>query len=138
MNAEKFTWKLEMSIGNPKIDEEHIKIMNIFNTLVDIHNGIGYHDEFARVLTEMTNYALQHFEKEELYMKQFEYPKIESHIEMHRKYIYKVAMFNVNYRIDTEVDEVLIFINQWWNNHILGADMEYENYRTNQNRAAYY
>lgn len=133
MNLEKFTWDNNMSIGNSKIDNEHIQIFKIYNNLVDITNGIGYHDEFARVLTEMTNYALKHFEKEEKYMRQMHYPKIQSHIEMHRKYIYKVAMFNVNYRVETDIIEVLNFINKWWNHHILGADLEYENYRMNLN-----
>jgi hemerythrin len=131
MQLKKFQWDGSMSIGNSKIDKEHFQIVKIFNDLVDITNGIGYHDEFARVLTEMTNYALKHFEKEEKYMKQFHYPKIQSHIEMHRKYIYKVAMFNVNYRVDTEIEEVLSFINKWWNHHILVSDMEYGNYRKN-------
>lgn len=138
MMPQKMNWDDQLKIGNQMIDDDHGKILKIYNNLVDISQGIGYFDEFARVLSDMTIYALQHFEKEEAYMKQFNYPKLEQHIEIHRNYIYKVAMFNVNYRVATEVDEVLEFIKNWWFGHIQGADMEYEKYRLeNHNNVEY-
>lgn len=129
MKARKIYWDKTFAIGQKPIDEDHIQILKIYNDLIDIAQGVGNFDEFARVLSDMTTYALKHFEKEEAYMSKMNYPNIESHIEFHRHYIYKVAMFNIHYRIDTEIDEVLEFIHNWWVHHIQKTDMEYENYK---------
>jgi hemerythrin len=138
MKPEKIVWNEALSIGNEQIDEDHLEILKIYNDLIDIINGKGNFDEFARVLTDMTNYAFKHFDKEEIYMNKINYPYRDSHTQIHRNYIYKVSMFNLNYFENTNIDDVLNFIKDWWHKHIQGADAEYEKYRISNQIEAFY
>jgi len=130
MTPEKIIWQKEFSIGNQHIDNDHKVILDIYNSLVDIiENKNSLPDDFARILSEMTVYALRHFEKEEAYMRNIKFPNIEDHIQQHRLYVYEVSMFNVNYKISTEIEDVLVFIKDWWIKHIQGEDIRYEAYK---------
>jgi hemerythrin len=131
-NYEKIIWDHNFSIGNVKIDEEHKLLLKIFNELVDYINTLNNEgDEFARLLSGMTDYSLTHFQREEQYMLNFSYPKLEEHKRYHKNYIYKVAMYNVNLLVPNPPDtkEILDFLKEWWSSHILKIDADYERYK---------
>lgn len=127
MVVEKIIWSKEFSIGNEKIDSEHKTLFEIYNNLLDIKNR----EEFARILTKMTDYGLMHFKKEEAYMEELLYPKLLVHKNFHRDYIYRVAMYNVDLLSTNPPDpkEILKFLRKWWTYHILHNDFEYEKFR---------
>ena len=60
------------------------------------------------------------------------YPNYEQHVGFHKDYIYKVAMFNVNLMSSTPPSPqvVLNFLYEWWNFHIMRKDVEYENFKS--------
>lgn len=132
MNTERIQWKEAFSIGNTAIDHDHKKIIEIYNGIVEsASKGENNRGECARYLTEMTNYALSHFKKEENYMQQFSYPEFKEHRHYHMEYIYEVSMFNLNFFDVGKKDtlKVLKFLRDWWINHIQNIDRKYEEYR---------
>ena len=135
MNTEKIIWEEQFSIGNASIDHDHKKIIEIFNGIVDLLSQEINRDECARYLTEMTNYSLSHFKKEEKYMQQFSYPKFNEHKHFHMEYIYNVSMFNLTFfnSDHPEPQKVLKFLHDWWIHHIQNIDREYEIYRQQLN-----
>ncbi len=137
---EKIDWSDELSIGNINIDKDHKKLIDILNELIDICQTDKNWTKFAKVLSDMTDYSLIHFKKEEDYMEQFFYQGYASHKKMHMEYIYKVAMFNMNFsRVkSSNPEEVVTFLHNWWLNHILKSDFDYEAARRNQNLSASY
>ena len=121
----------QLSIGNIDIDEDHYRLLEIIN---DLNNLIQFgkdREEFARILSLMTDYSLTHFKLEELYMKEFNYPKLDAHKKSHFKYIYIVSNYNVALLGINPPDprEIVDFLKNWWENHILKMDSSYENYR---------
>ena len=136
MDFTEIKWSKELSIGNEKIDSEHKELLNIYNSMLKITNR----EEFAHILTKMTDYGLIHFKKEEAYMKDLSYPKYVSHKNLHRDYIYKVAMYNVELMSPNPPDpkEILIFLKRWWIYHILHNDFDYEQYRIHTNSEVNY
>jgi len=131
MNLGKIIWRNELSIGNNAIDNDHKKLLEIYNDLVDLIKLNRSREEFAKILSKMTGYTLNHFKKEESYMQQFAYPKLAEHKKYHRDYSYKVAMYNVDLLSVNPPDpiEITIFLEKWWTNHILNNDVDYESYR---------
>jgi len=96
-NLKKRIWTSKLSIGNEDADNEHKKLLGIFDDLVEfIENKKDNREEFAEILSKMTDYSRNHFKNEEEYMKKMSYPKLAEHKNYHRDYIYKVAMYNVN------------------------------------------
>jgi len=59
-NNEKIIWNNNLSIGNVKIDEDHKRMVNICNELIDyVQSPNNKRDEFARLLSSMTDYSLK-------------------------------------------------------------------------------
>ena len=88
---------------------------------------------FAEILSKLTDYTLEHFKHEEEYMKMLNYPKYKEHKKDHKEFILQVATFNTNLLSATppKPEEILIFVKNWWINHILKVDIEYEEWRKN-------
>ncbi len=130
-NLEKKDWTNKLSIGNINIDNDHKRLLEVYNDLVDLIELNGNREEFAKILSKMTDYSLKHFEKEENYMQEFAYPKLTEHKQYHRNYIYKVAMYNVDLLSSNPPKpiEIIKFLEKWWINHIMNIDADYENYK---------
>jgi hemerythrin-like metal-binding protein len=61
------SWE-KLSIDNPEIDNEHKRLFEIYNDLVDLIEYKKSREDFAKILSMMTDYSLMHFKKEEKYM----------------------------------------------------------------------
>jgi len=120
-----------LSIGNPEIDNDHKMLLEIYNDLVDLIEFKKSREEFAKILTKMTDYSLGHFKKEEKYMEYISYPKLKEHRDFHRNYIYKVSMFNVDLlgTNPPNPEEIIDFLKKWWINHILKFDLQFETFK---------
>ncbi len=120
-----------LSIGNPDIDNDHKKLLEIYIDLFDLIEQKKSLEEFAKILSKMTDYSLIHFKREESYMESLAYPNIKEHKDFHKYYIYKVAKYNFDLFRNNPPDpeEILKFIKEWWVNHILKIDSQIENYK---------
>jgi len=128
---EKIIWTDKFSIGDSKIDSEHKKLIEIINDLIALVELNKSHEEFAIILSKMTDYSLFHFKKEEDFMRRFAYPDLIKHHNYHRDYIYKVAMFNFELSSNNPPNpsDIILFLEMWWKNHILTIDKDYEAYK---------
>jgi len=129
--TEKIIWDSRFSVGNTKIDDEHKKLIGVVNDLIEFVEFKKDREEFAKILSEMTDYCLTHFKKEENYMKKFAYPDFTKHHTLHTDYIYKVAMYNIELseNIPPDPKEIISFLEKWWTSHIMIVDREYEVYK---------
>ena len=84
-------------------------------------------DRMASVIDELINYSLIHFATEESAMLEAGYPDYQSHILAHGHFKARVSAFKRAFRSGQPVrtDEIILFIRNWWRDHILGADLKY-------------
>jgi hemerythrin len=115
---------------NIKIDEEHTQIFDLVNLLIDTDELHPRSERFAHLLSELTDYGMKHFKHEECLMVEWKYPFLEEHRRDHFDYIYRIALFNTNFKSHdyTEPEVVLQFVTRWWYNHILIKDMQFARY----------
>ena len=130
-NLEKIQWTNNLSINNIGIDSDHKKLLEIYNNLIELVEFDKDREEFAKILSEMTDYSLLHFTKEEKYMQEISYPKLAEHKQFHRDFSYKIAMYNANLigQNPPEPTEIISFLKKWWLNHILRNDSDFEKYK---------
>ncbi len=126
-DREYIKWNNKYSVRISIIDEEHKKLFGIINKTIDAKEHNDNEEELKDVLEEMTRYALEHFETEEAYMIEFDYPEYYSHSEEHYGFITKtIAYFdrvvNGDYHIS---NELLEYLKQWVVNHIQVTDRQY-------------
>lgn len=128
---EKIRWNHSYSVGKKHIDDDHRVLFDIYNKMVDCLNSENSRGIFAELLSNMTDYSLSHFSKEEEYMRGINYLNIKVHREQHKDYIKKTALYNSMFNTATPPDlyQAVVFLRDWWKNHILFEDIKYERYR---------
>ncbi len=126
----KLVWSEKLTLLDATIDNQHKNIFNLINDIIDTDQLYPKSDKFAKTLSQLSDYGLIHFQSEEELMKKLNYPKFAEHKTDHLNYIYKVSMFNLNFRDvnHTQPRIVLKFIRDWWFNHILDMDMDFSNF----------
>jgi hemerythrin len=120
-------WNSTFSVEIQKIDEQHKKFFSIINVLYDaILQGKG-EEAVGSVLKELQQYVIFHFKTEESWMEMYNYPDMNKHKLEHQEAIQKVNKLVLEYeRGQQTVDiELLKFLSNWLQNHILKADRNY-------------
>jgi hemerythrin len=123
-----FEWKDDYSVSVKRFDGEHKKLFSLLNELNDaMAKGQGRF-VIQRVLQQLIEYTRQHFAAEEAAMHSVAYEDLASHIAEHRKLTAKVEMFSAEYtRGDASITiDVLFFLRDWLENHILSTDRKYK------------
>lgn len=124
---ELIVWSPSFSVGIAKLDGQHMKIIGMIN-LLRSKPGVDVRSEtVSELLTRLMNYANDHFVAEEQLLIKHGYPELTEHKEAHTAYRVKVATLcrDTMYHNASVPDELLLFLGDWWVNHILGADMRY-------------
>jgi hemerythrin len=120
-------WNNTFSVGIQKIDEQHKKFFSLINVLYDaIMQGKG-EVVVGPVLKELQQYVIFHFKSEESWMEMYNYPDTNKHILEHEGAIQKVNKHVLEYKLGQQtVDiELLKFLSDWLQNHILQVDRNY-------------
>jgi hemerythrin len=120
-------WSGDLSVNNVIIDKQHKHIFAILDQLSMQLPDDAKKNQFARLLTELTEYGLNHLKEEEKFMAENLYPGLDEHKKVHKAYLLKVATFNIRFN-ETSQQEVVDFLRDWWFNHISKMDMQYRDY----------
>jgi hemerythrin len=120
-------WNTQLSVGVQVIDQQHQKLVGMINDLDDaMRRGAGK-TVVGKIVNEMVDYTISHFQLEENYFKQFGYPDADSHKQEHARFIQKVQAFKAELqagRIGLTI-QVMGFLSDWLQNHIQGVDKKY-------------
>ncbi len=117
-------WDKVLSIGIDEIDEDHRKLIHIFNIL----NHAVADGESAEYLTatleELINCTVWHFSHEERLMLKYRYPEFADHRDEHQDLIQSAKdlqrdILQGNLPL---AEEQLVFLERWLTEHILTAD----------------
>ena len=123
-------WGYVLSVGVDEIDEDHRKLVNIFNILnhaVTEHESADY---LAAVLEELINCTIWHFSHEERLMLKYDYKDREEHKAIHQDLIKNAR--ELQHKIleakKPVPDEDIEFLEHWLTEHILTEDLKLGNY----------
>ena len=128
VKMEKIRWKDEYSVGVERFDEQHRHLFEITNKIIERPDSIEDSELVSETLTEMINYAREHFTDEEILMQQYGYAEIEQHKKQHDYFINTTAELAVSFMDNRQTtgDEIAEFLTLWLTNHILKSDMKYK------------
>jgi len=125
------TWSAAMSVGLPELDEDHRVLIRIINQLADNATAEDPVAVLRQCLYSLLRYAEFHFAREEKVMTACDYPALSHHKEEHRAFT--GHMQSLAKALDEDeappaevVDEDLLhYLKDWLNHHILIEDMSY-------------
>ena len=117
-------WDDILSVDVEEIDEDHRKLLDIYNVLSRALTEGGSPDYIEAILEELVNGTIWHFSHEERLMVQYNYPEMEEHRAAHRELVESAREFQKRFleggRKISEQD--LAFLEHWLTAHILTDD----------------
>jgi hemerythrin len=129
--AKRLEWKDEYSVKVVEIDNQHKKIIALINQLYEAMIKNDMEATVIDILSEMQDYANNHFATEEKMFVECEYEDAVAHTKTHEAYRERVTTF-IHILDETPEDAVteymlslLSFLEDWWIGHILHSDQEY-------------
>lgn len=128
-----FKWRDAYSVNVGAIDEQHKILFKIGRELGDIVSIEGDHfDEIMAILNKLKDYTVFHFNEEEEMMEKYGYPEIEKHRLEHKFFVNKINELDKEDEVDEEQKkitmEIITFIANWIENHILKTDQRYSKF----------
>jgi hemerythrin len=117
-------WGEILRVGVDEIDEDHRKLIHIFNILNHSVTEGESPEYLAVTLEELINCTVWHFSHEERLMLKYRYKEIEEHKAEHRELIRSVKELQQEIlQADKPiVGENIEFLERWLTEHILTAD----------------
>jgi len=122
-----FQWKDEYSVQVEEIDKQHKEFVK---TLSNFYNMIIAGEEkkaLLNIFNDLLSFAVNHFETEEKYFREFNYSGAEEHIKEHNEL--KEKLLALKNKADTEpLDlsfELIDYLEDWLVNHMATMDQKY-------------
>jgi hemerythrin-like metal-binding protein len=119
-------WSPQLVIGNAKIDGEHKELIRIANALLRSMSEGRSKNDFSKILHELREYTVFHFNNEEEFMRSMNYPDIRKHMDEHTELKRKVKDFQRDIFLGQDVDFVRLreMLKGWLVGHILECDLK--------------
>ena len=120
----RLAWRETFSVGVQEIDEQHQHLIAMLNQVADLAERGRDDGRLAAILIRLVRYTEVHFALEERLMRLHCYPSAVAHIGQHQALIRKVLDFRNHLRNGGPalISELLLFLTQWLERHILGSD----------------
>jgi hemerythrin-like metal-binding protein len=134
-NVPNIVWSETLSIGKMEIDAEHKQLIRITNSLLRAMQEGRSKNDFAKILHELREYTVFHFNNEEEYMGSIGYPDLNKHIEEHNRLKKRVKDFQhcVFIGDKVECDALREMLKDWLVEHILSCDLLIKEYLASKN-----
>ncbi len=123
-------WKDDYSVNIAEIDKQHKALIDLINRLHAAILSGKANEALGEILTDLVYYTVYHFETEEKFFDEFDYPESESHKQKHKDLVQQVAAVQKNHNDGEKVltMDVMNFLRDWLQEHILGTDKKFGPY----------
>ncbi len=118
------TWDKSLTVDIQEIDEDHQKLVELYNILShSVEEGCST-EYIDAVLEEMISFTVWHFRHEERLMLLYKYQDIAAHKDEHRDLIDNARDLQQKFHEKkTLTEEDIDYLESWLTVHILGHDM---------------
>ena len=121
------TWSSQLSVGVIEIDTQHKRLIDIINRLNDAMHSGKESEALGKVLTELVEYTVYHFNTEEHLMLQRNYVDSPTHKLEHKRFIETITGFKKKFDAgDVKIStDIMNFLRDWLTSHILKTDKKF-------------
>ena len=120
-------WNDSFLINYRDIDSQHKRLVDMINDLDDaMRQGKGK-EALAKILTGLVVYTRTHFETEEKYLTELDYPGLREQKREHAGFVMKISDFKNDFQsgqLGLSI-KVMDFLSNWITHHIKHLDKQY-------------
>lgn len=123
-------WDKSLSVQVQEIDDDHRKLVDLFNILNHSVENEDAPDYIEAVMEELLSCTVWHFKHEERLMLRHAYAGLAEHKSEHNELVESARALQqkLQQQGKTVSAEEIKFLENWLTGHILGADMELGSY----------
>lgn len=120
-------WTPDLSVSDLTLDKQHQQFIKIVNDLIDARREGRDAVQLIGTLQEMLDYLRNHFSYEESVMQDSGFTGFDAHKKIHDTFSDNTKEMVSRYLGGQELptEEVLVYLRDWFINHIKGVDQEY-------------
>ncbi|SHL39360.1 hemerythrin [Desulfatibacillum alkenivorans DSM 16219] len=122
-----FQWEDKYSVGVPRFDMEHKKLIGLTNRFYEAMSAGKAREVMQETCNELVAYTRTHFSNEEAALKKSTYPDLINHQEEHKLFTKQVMDLQARLQSGETVmaSSMGNFLKNWLVNHIMGIDKTY-------------
>ncbi|SMH33636.1 bacteriohemerythrin [Azospirillum agricola] len=132
-------WDETMSVGVAVLDDEHKRLLDLFNGLLESGITPANREELSALLVSLRDYVAVHFAREEALMERRRYPDLDAHIAAHRYFEGEVDKLHADFDGDNTTMlrmDLILLLKDWFVEHIQETDALYRPYVAGEPAAA--
>ncbi len=122
-------WSDDYLIGIDKIDKQHKEFFAKVHRLYEDCLACEGEKDVQEALDFLKNYAIEHFQAEEAFMREYEYPGVEEHSKLHAEFLGEYSKFSDEFNSlgsnQALADHITDMVQDWLIDHIAQADADY-------------
>jgi hemerythrin len=121
-------WDEKMSVGVKAMDDDHKALVGLLNEMSEALDSEQERKVLGAVLERMIQYTKDHLAREERLLAEHGYPDCTEHHKGHDLMIATALQAQASFRVGRSEmlsDEMLQFLKNWLESHIMGTDKEY-------------
>ncbi len=124
-----FNWEDTYYVNIDSLDRQHKKIVDLINNAHKELTEGARPDESRKIIEELLDYTEYHFKFEEKLLEKYSYPVINSHKKQHKNLCEKVSLLKNDLEKGRDIEplDLLAFLVDWLQDHIVGSDKKYSN-----------
>ncbi len=132
-----YIWEDKYKIGIDVIDQQHKMWFEKLNEMaLAVEKNLGT-QKIAQTLQFLIDYTNFHFEAEEKYMTETNFPGLKDQLEEHKKFKKTLADLELEFKEDGATsllsDSIETLLGSWLINHITSKDIEFSKFLTQNN-----
>lgn len=133
-----FRWNRKLELGIPLIDDQHRKLLECSNSLTIALSGGNAENKAREVIRFMEQYILYHFQAEEAFQVECNYPQYREHQAIHSRIgtllKYSLVELSESKFTPEDIDKFYTFFRETVEEHIWVEDAEFAGYYRNFKR----
>lgn len=124
----KLEWEEKYSVGVSVIDSQHQMMFGIINELIEAIDTRTNEERLDKIIASIVQYKDLHFQTEEKYFKEFNYPEAPAHIAEHEGFKKKIAELKEKCSADKNefAFQLVDFLEDWLIDHLMNVDQKYK------------
>ncbi len=135
---EHVAWDESMSVGVGILDDDHKRLLDMFNGLLKTGVATRTKDDLIPLLQSLRDYTDVHFRREEAFMERHGFPDLEAHKAAHRYFVDEVGKLTGelgdSHAMMLRIDLILL-LKDWLIEHIQTIDKRYQPYLVGEDAA---
>ena len=122
-------WKDAYSMGEIEIDKQHKGLFKLSNDIYYlVEAGVDDSERFRELFLILTDYTIDHFIYEEMYIQEEGFPGLEEHIQQHLDFSNKLREICIGINKETHIKDIGEFVTTWLVHHVIEEDMKYKKF----------